>query len=74
VNEPNKPNSPKKQPNPWIKYSGLAIQMGAIIAVGTWGGVELDKKFQYKFPLFTVILTLLSVFAAIYYTIRDFIK
>jgi F0F1-type ATP synthase assembly protein I len=52
----------------------MAVQMGAIIAVGTWGGVELDKHFQYKFPVFTVVLTLVSVFAAIYNTIRDFIK
>jgi hypothetical protein len=48
--------------------------MIAIIGLGVWGGIELDKKRNKDFPLFTVIFSLLSVFLAIYYTIRDLIK
>ena len=48
--------------------------MGAIIAAGVWGGIELDKLLKLKFPVFTLVLTLLSVFLAIYYFIKDILK
>ena len=56
------------------KYSGLAFQMIAIIAVMTWGGVKLDKILGLSTPVFTVILSLLGVFAGIYTAIKDFLK
>lgn len=56
------------------KYSGLAIQMGAIIFVTTWGGIKLDKLAGFDKPVFTIILSLLGVFAAIYTAVKDFIK
>lgn len=48
--------------------------MAAIIIGGVFGGIQLDKWLQLKFPIFTLILTLLSVFLAIYYFIKDIIK
>jgi F0F1-type ATP synthase assembly protein I len=56
------------------KYSGLAFQMIAIIAVMTWGGVKLDKVLGLSTPVFTIILSLLGVFAGIYVAVKDFIK
>jgi len=56
------------------KYSGLAFQMIAIIAVMTWGGVKLDKVLGLTTPVFTIILSLLGVFAGIYVAVKDFIK
>jgi hypothetical protein len=52
----------------------MAIQMVTIIVIGTFGGVEIDKKLHLQFPAFTLILTLLSVFIAIYYFIKDLLK
>lgn len=52
----------------------MAAQMAAIIVGGVLGGVELDKWLHWKFPVFTLVLTLLSVFLAIYYFIKDIIK
>ncbi len=48
--------------------------MIAIIVGGTMGGIQLDKWLQLKFPIFTLVLMLLSVFLAIYYFIKDVIK
>jgi F0F1-type ATP synthase assembly protein I len=48
--------------------------MIVIILVTTWGGIKLDKLFGFKTPVFTIILSLLGVFAAIYTVVRDFIK
>ena len=55
------------------KYSGLAVQMGVIIFLTTWGGIKLDKLAGFSKPVFTIILSLLGVFAAIWVAIKDFI-
>jgi F0F1-type ATP synthase assembly protein I len=56
------------------KYSGLVFQMIVIIGFMTWGGVKLDKILGLSTPVFTIILSLLGVFAGIYTAIKDFIK
>ena len=58
----------------FARYSGIAFQMMAIIIVATWGGIKLDKMTGFEKPVFTIILSLLGVFAAIYTIIRDLIK
>jgi len=58
----------------YAKYSGLAIQMGVIIFLTTWGGIKLDEVTGTAKPLFTIILSLLGVFAAIWVAVKDFIK
>jgi F0F1-type ATP synthase assembly protein I len=60
--------------NDFARYSGIAFQMVAIILLTTWGGIELDKIINFKTPVFTIILSLLGVFAAIYTAVKDFIK
>jgi ATP synthase protein I len=58
----------------YARYSGLGIQMVIIILISVWGGIKLDGLFSLKTPVFTIILSLLGVAAAIYSAIRDFIK
>jgi len=58
----------------FAKYSGLAFQMLGIILVTVWGGIKLDKLTGWHTPVFTIVLSLLGVFAAIYIAIKDFIK
>jgi F0F1-type ATP synthase assembly protein I len=76
--EPLKKKSPKSLQNKGIRdfarYSGLAFQMIGIILVTVWGGVKLDKLTGWHTPVFTIVLSLLGVFAAIYTAIKDFIK
>jgi len=52
----------------------MAFQMIAIILITTWGGIKLDKIAGFDKPVFTIILSLLGVFAAIYTAVKDFIK
>jgi hypothetical protein len=52
----------------------MGIKMATIMIGGTFAGIELDKWLQLKFPVFTLIFSMLSVFLAIYYFIKDFIK
>ena len=76
--QPLEKKNSKKQGNKGLndfgKYSGIAFQMVAVIALTTWGGIKLDKLAGFEKPVFTIILSLLGVFAAIYTAIKDFIK
>jgi len=76
--QPIKTKNPKSQKNKGIndyaRYSGMAFQMIAIIAVSTWGGIKLDKLAAFETPVFTAILSLLGVIAAIFFAVKDFIK
>jgi len=64
----------KNKGDTFIKYSGIAFQMAAIIGFGVWGGIELDKTININFPLFTILLSMGSVAIAVYHAIKDFIK
>jgi len=53
----------------------MAFQMGITIALGVWGGMKLDQHFPItRFPVFTITLSLLSVFVSIYFVIKDLTK
>jgi F0F1-type ATP synthase assembly protein I len=58
----------------FARYSGTAFQMGAVIFIAVWGGKKLDLVLGTGKPVFTIILSLLGVFAAIYVVIKDFIR
>jgi F0F1-type ATP synthase assembly protein I len=60
--------------NDYAKYSSIALQMLVIILLGVLGGVKLDGWLNLKFPVFTVILSLLSVIIAIYSVVKDLLK
>jgi len=57
----------------YSRYSTIAIQMVVIILGSSFGGVKLDQVAGTK-PLFTVILSLLGVSAAMWLVIKDAIK
>ena len=69
-----KQNQKKKSLENYAKYSSIAMQMLAIILLGVFGGIKLDEWLDLGFPVFTLILTLLSVILAIYYVIKDLLK
>jgi len=48
--------------------------MLAVILVMVFIGVKLDERFSNGSKLFTIIFSLLGVFAGIYLGIKDFIK
>lgn len=58
----------------YARYTGMAIQMIVIIVGMTYAGVWLDSKREGDTPVFTLILSLLGVFAALYTSLKDFIN
>lgn len=71
----NSPNPPKKK---WLstyaRFSTLGFSMVAFILMGVFGGQFLDKLTGFKFPLFTVVLTLTGLAASLYYLIKEVTK
>jgi F0F1-type ATP synthase assembly protein I len=52
------------------RYSGIAVQMFAIIGLSAWAGVWLDGHFHTQTPWYTVGLTLAGVTLAMVQVIR----
>ena len=71
---PKKKDLQKQQLSNYARYSGMVFQMGVIIFVGVFGGMKLDEKIRWEFPLFTLILSLFSVAASLYVVLKDFLK
>lgn len=65
--EPDKPASPGSA---FAKYSGIAVQMVAIIGLSAWAGIWLDGHFHTKTPLYTIGLMVAGVVLALYQVIR----
>jgi F0F1-type ATP synthase assembly protein I len=67
-------NPQPKQLSAYAKYSALGIQMAVIIGGGCYGGFKLDEHYQNTTPIFTIILSLVSIGLAMYIVLKDFIK
>ncbi len=68
------PEKTTKSLSDYAKYSSLAFQMITIILVGVFGGMKLDKWLETRFPVFTVVLSFVSVMLALYFSLKDFIR
>ncbi len=64
---------PRKNLNDYARYSGMAIQMLAIILLGVFAGYLLDK-WLYTKPVMVVILSLASVGISIYSITKDLLR
>jgi len=49
----------------FVKYSGIGVQLVAVILVFLFAGIWLDDKFGTKF-LFTLVLTMVGFFGGFY--------
>lgn len=72
--ESNKPINKKKQLNTYARFSGIAMQMGVTIAGGVWTGSWLDKRYEVYPQLFTIIFSLVAIFAALFLVIREVMR
>ncbi len=65
----------KKKPiNQYVRFSGLALQMGGIIGFFAWLGVFLDGKYNPGGNAWTLCLTLFGVAGSMYLVIKEVMK
>ncbi|MFK7773273.1 MAG: AtpZ/AtpI family protein [Saprospiraceae bacterium] len=62
---------PKKSANIYLKYSGLAFQLGATIAIGAFIGHKLDEWAQFDKQYLTALFAVLFTLAGLYITLKD---
>ena len=68
------PEKKKKSLDSYTRYSSIAFQMLIIILIGVFGGIKLDEWLKLTVPVFTIILSILSVILAIYTVTKDLLK
>lgn len=58
----------------YLKFTTLAIQMGILITAAALGGDWLDENQKNEFPVWTLVLTLVAIFASLFQVIREVSK
>lgn len=58
----------------YIRFVGVAFQMMAIIALGTWIGFYFDQKNAWNFPVWLLTGCLLSICVAFYQLFKSLPK
>ena len=67
-------NNQIKEASSFIKYTGVAFQMLAIIGVMTFIGYKIDENRKSKEPLFTAIFGLIGVIVSLVQVVRSLNK
>lgn len=65
------PPDKRKKLNAYLKYSGMAIQFFAVIAIGAWIGQKLDAYLQTNKPWMTIFCILFFSGGYFYKLYRD---
>lgn len=69
--EPSQPSRKQNPSNTYLRYSGLAIQLLATIAVCGWIGYKLDQWLEFNYPIFMITLGLLGFGGVMYQLYRS---
>lgn len=72
--EQNPNRKPQKPLNSYARFSSLGMQMALIIAGGSYGGHKLDEHYGNRTPVWTIVLSLVSIAIALYLVLREVIK
>ena len=66
--------SNKKSASAFVRYSGMAFQMIAVLLVAAYSGQWLDDRYNNEQPWFTLVLLLIGVTASMYLIIKTVTK
>ncbi len=65
--------TPKPTTN-MIRYIGLGIQWAVLLLLAVWGGIRLDEKIKWRFPIGAVLLPLIALIFSLWKIIKEFSK
>lgn len=63
-----------KKSTEMLRYAALGTQWLVMLLLAVWGGMKLDKKIGWHFPLLTVLLPLLALCVSLWQLIKAFNK
>lgn len=52
--------------NPYVRYSGLGLQLLLTIGVAGWLGHKLDQHLSLEFPVFLLLFVLMGLAGTLY--------
>ncbi|MCS6824182.1 MAG: AtpZ/AtpI family protein [Cytophagaceae bacterium] len=58
----------------FVSYTNIGIQMLLTIALAVWVGIKADEYFGLLFPVFTIVLSILSLAGVLYYFVRKILN
>ena len=64
----------RKSANVFMRYSGMAFQMIAVLLIAAYSGQWLDEHYQNEQPWFTLVFLLVGVTASMYLIIKTVTK
>jgi apolipoprotein N-acyltransferase len=64
----NKVTNPLKQ---YARYTGIAFQMMAVMAISAWVGYKLDQWLSIEFPVFTLGFTVVAIGLVLYKLVKS---
>lgn len=67
-------NKKNNQPNSWLFFTGLGLQIGVIVYVMAYLGGKLDAKYNMSKPYFSFALVIIGLIAAIYSAVKQLNK
>lgn len=70
-NDQRKSSKKSKQPNNFLRLTGIGIQMGVTIFLGAYFGKWLDHKYPADKKWFTIGLTMLAVAISLYNVLKQ---
>ncbi len=64
----------KKSLNKYVRFTGIAFQLGATIYLAAYIGKWLDNKFLMEKKIFTLVLILIGLIASIWNIVKQLDK
>jgi len=59
----------KREPQSYLRYTGLAFELLAFNLVLIWGGYEMDEYVENAVPWFLILGAFIAAFGTVYYLI-----
>lgn len=64
-------DKPKKKVDAYMKYTGLAFQLAAVVFISIFVGGKIDDRLALDVPLVTILMILLLIGGYFYKLIKD---
>ena len=63
-----------KQPQSMMRYAGLATQWMAMLGIAVFAGYKLDKRLNWKIPLFLILFPVAALALSLWQLIKELSK
>ncbi len=65
------PRKVQRDYNGYLRYTGLGLTMALVIGLFTFAGWWLDGQLHWKYPVLTIVLSLLGIAGAMVYLFKE---